>query len=302
MSALPRQTMAPRAASPAPAKSEEKTKDTKDDTKDDSKEQGKDTKGGLFNLKSIVIVVVLGVLFYVASITIGDKKKLSETLEKSVGFIEEQGAQAVLIYCAVTVVGVVCLVPTTPLEMAGGFLFSPKYGVLIVLAFTGVAKLIANVISVLIARHLLKDWVMKTIVAKYDLLKMVALAVKDEPWKMVFLVRGSMVPLSVKNYGLGVMEVGYLPIAVCSTIFSNFYAFQNIYMGAACQNLKEVFAPKKGAAAAGGDWMEVVKKCLPIAFNFILIIFLVKAVKGQVKKQKNKIEAELKAKNEKKSD
>jgi len=290
--------MAPRAASPAPVRSAQKSKDTKDD----AKEQGKDAKGGLFNLKSIVIVVVLGLFFYVASQTIGDKKKLSETLEKSIGFIEEQGATAVIIYCAVTVVGVVCLVPTTPLEMAGGFLFSPKYGVLTVLAFTGVAKLIANVISVLIARHLLKDWVMKTIVAKYDLLTMVALAVKDEPWKMVFLVRGSMVPLSVKNYGLGVMEVGYLPIAICSMIFSNFYAFQNIYMGAACQDLKEVFAPKKGAAAAGGDWMAVVKQCLPIAFNIMLIIFLISAVKGQVRKQKNKIEAELKAKNEKKSD
>jgi len=208
----------------------------------------------------------------------------------------------VVIYCAVTLVGVVCLVPTTPLELAGGFLFSPKYGVWNVLAFTGTSKLIANVISVLIARHFVKDWVMKNIVAKYDLLKMVALAVKDEPWKMVFLVRGSMVPLAVKNYGLGVMEVGYLPIACCSMIFTNFYAFQNIYMGAACQNLKEVFAPKKAAADTDGDWIAVVKKCLPIAFNVMLITLLVKAVMGQVRKQKTKIEEELKAKSEKKAD
>merc|ERR1711971_1433697 len=96
------------------------------------------------------------------------------------------------------------------------------------------------------------DWVNENIVAKYDLLKMVASAVKDEPWKMVFLVRGSMVPLCVKNYGLGVMDVGYLPIACGSMIFTNFYAFQNIFMGSSMQNIQEAFAPKKASAASAG--------------------------------------------------
>merc|ERR1712032_31213 len=144
--------------------------------------------------------------------------------------------------------------------------------------------------------------VTEKIVKKNEFLTLVSAAVKDEPWKMAFLVRGSMVPLFVKNYGLGVMEIGYLPIACCSMIFTNFYAFQNIYMGSACQNLKEVFAPKKAASDADGGWTAIVKKCLPIVFNVMLIILLVKAVKGQVRKQKTKIEEELKAKNEKKSD
>jgi len=211
-----------------------------------------------------------------------------------VAFVEAQGQTAVIWYCAFTFLGVVCLIPTTPMELAGGFLFSPKYGAFGVLAFTGSTKLCANIVSVLIARFVVKDWVMKNVVAKSELLTMVSTAVKEEPWKMAFLVRGSMVPLFVKNYGLGVMDIGYAPIAVCSTIFTNFYAFQNIYMGSTLQDLKEVFAPK----AAGGeqDWTSTAKKVMPIAFNVLLIVFLVKAVKSQMVKQKAAIEANLKKK------
>merc|ERR1719487_2033086 len=179
-----------------------------------------------------------------------DKVDVKDLLEQAVAYMESKGNTAVFWYCLFTFIGVVCLVPTTPMELAGGFLFSPKYGMWTVLAFTGGAKLCANIISVLLARHIVRDWVMQNIVKKNKLLSMVAEAVKDEPWKMAFLVRGSMVPLAVKNYGLGVMDIPYLPIAVCSCIFTNFYAFQNIYLGSACSDLNEVFSAKKPSSDA----------------------------------------------------
>jgi len=194
---------------------------------------------------------------------------------------------------------VVCLVPTTPMEVAGGFIFHAQYGFWVYL-FTGSAKLCANVCSVLIARFLVKDMVMEKVVKKSELLQMVASAVKDEPWKMAFLVRGSMVPLFVKNYGLGVTDIGYLPNACCSLIFTNFYAAQNIYMGSTMKNLKEVFAPKQASADGPKHWTSYVKSLMPIFFNIMLVIFLVKALKAQFKKQRAEIEEKLKKKNEKK--
>merc|ERR1719221_1417865 len=169
------------------------------------------------------------------------------------------------------------------MEVAGGFLLHAQYGYW-VYVFTGAAKLCANIISVLIARFLVKDMVMEKVVKKSELLTMVTSAVKDEPWKMAFLVRGSMVPLFVKNYGLGVTDVGYLPNACCSMIFTNFYAAQNIYMGSTMSNLKEVFAPKK-AGAGPQDWTSKAKSLMPIIFNIMLVIFLVKALKAQIKKK-----------------
>jgi uncharacterized membrane protein YdjX (TVP38/TMEM64 family) len=266
---------------------------------EDAVQQDTAKKGGLLAPRNLAIMAVVLALGFAAKKFLGEHINVKELMEKGVAFIEAQGSTAVLYYCAFTLVGVVCLIPTTPMELAGGFLFSPIYGMWTVLAFTGTAKLIANIISVLIARHIVKDWVHKNMVAKSELLTMVATAVKEEPWKMAFLVRGSMVPLAVKNYGLGVMDIDYLPIAVCSAIFTNFYAFQNIYMGSTLQNLKDVFSPKK-AAEGPSDWMETAKKLMPIVFNVVLVIFLVKAVKAQIKKQKAAIEQNLKDKDKKK--
>jgi len=284
-----------RAESPKPVE-----KKDGDGAKTDEKKDGEKAKGGLFTPKNLVILALVGVALFGLFKMFGDKVDIKGGLEKAVHFVEQQGTTAVWWYCIFTFIGVVCLIPTTPMELAGGFLFSPVYGMWMVLVFTGTAKLLANIISVLMARFVVKDWVKKNVVAKSELLTMVSSAVKEEPWKMAFLVRGSMVPLFVKNYGLGVMDIDFLPIAVCSTIFTNFYAFQNIYMGAACENLKEVFSPKKSEGPT--DMMGMAKKFMPVAFNILLVVFLVKAVKDQIKKQKAQIEENLKKKSEKKAE
>eukprot|EP00747_Dinoflagellata_sp_TGD_P074143 gnl/TRDRNA2_/TRDRNA2_158203_c0_seq2.p1 gnl/TRDRNA2_/TRDRNA2_158203_c0~~gnl/TRDRNA2_/TRDRNA2_158203_c0_seq2.p1 ORF type:complete len:229 (+),score=65.81 gnl/TRDRNA2_/TRDRNA2_158203_c0_seq2:87-773(+) len=217
----------------------------------------------------------------------------TELMESAIAYVEAQGDNAIYVYLFFTFVGVVALVPTTPMEFAGGFLFSAKYGMWTTWLLTSFAKLCANVVSVWAARNVFKDWVNRTLVAKSELLTMVSLAVKEEPFKMAFLVRGSMVPLCVKNYGLGVLDIGYFPIACCSLIFTPFYAFQNIYLGASFSDLKEVFMPKKNTGEAAG-WQDTIKGVLPIVFNVFLVLFLVKAVKGQMKKQKEKIAERLK--------
>lgn len=268
-------------------------------SKTEAKEETKE-KGSLISPKKVVMVAVLGAVAFAAYRYLGTKFSVKEGLEQAVEFVENQGNAAVYWYMLFTFVGVVCLIPTTPMEIAGGFLFNNKYGLLIYV-FTGVAKLCANVVSVLLARHVFKDWVHRTIVQKSELLSMVASAVKEEPWKMAFLVRGSMAPLFVKNYGLGVMDIGYLPNACCSLIFTNFYAAQNIYMGSTMSNLKEAFAPKKAGTAGPSDWKSTAKSLMPIVFNVLLVVFLVKALKSQFKKQREQLEAKLKDSNEKKA-
>jgi uncharacterized membrane protein YdjX (TVP38/TMEM64 family) len=292
MSTTPEQRKG-RAKSPVPTAGGDKKDDA---TKDGDKKGAASGKSKMMIIGAVAVVVLAGVYW-----KFGQDFSLKESLEAAVRFVEAQGQTAVIWYCAFTLLGVVCLVPTTPMEIAGGFLFSPIYGIWAVCVFTGISKLTANCISVLIARFVVKDWVMKNVVAKNELLTMVSQAVKEEPWKMAFLVRGSMVPLFVKNYGLGVMDIGYLPNACCSMIFTNFYACQNIYMGSAMQDLKEVFAPKT-ADSGPTDYTAYAKKLMPVAFNILLVVFLVKAVKQQMTKQKAQIEKNLKEKNANKKD
>jgi len=249
--------------------------------------------------KSTIIVAGVCVVSFFAYTYFGSRVDVKAGLEAAVDFVEKQGDTAIWWYIMFTFVGVICLVPTTLMEVSGGFLLGSQYG-LWLYPITGATKLCANVVAVLIARHLIKDMVMEKVVKRSEFLTMVAAAAKDEPWKMAFLVRGSMVPLFVKNYGLGVTDIGYIPNACCSMIFTNFYAAQNLYMGSTMKNLKDVFAPKK-AAEGPMDPAAYAKKCLPIVFNVLLVFFLVKSLKAQFKKQRSEIEETLKKRNDTKS-
>jgi uncharacterized membrane protein YdjX (TVP38/TMEM64 family) len=264
------------------------------------REGQEDTKSAtktFFTTKNIMaMTAAVAVMASFASV-LGDKQKIRENLETAVDIIQKQGDNAMYFYLAFTLIGVVCLVPTTPMEFVGGFLFSPRYGVWMTLLYTSLAKFAANLISVLLARYVIRDWVRENIVSKFELLRLVSTAVRDEPWKMAFLVRGSMLPLSVKNYGLGVLDMPLPPIAVCSCIFTTFYAFQNIYLGSVAGDMKEAFAPKKPSSDPS-DWGATVKKTFPMAFNVMLVVFLVRAVKAQIRKTKNQMEEDLKQKSE----
>lgn len=242
----------------------------------------------------LTVAVVVGVLVG-GFVMAGGQSGMKQGMEAAIHYVEAAGNNGMYLYLAITTIGVIGVVPTTPMELAGGFLFSTKYGWWVVWLLTSLAKFVGNIVSVLIARHLIKDWVRKNVIDRFELLKLVESAVAEEPYKMAFLVRGSLIPLSVKNYGLGVMDVGLIPIALGSCVFTPFYGLQHIVIGSACKNLKEVFAPKHGSDGPA-SWVDSLKTMLPIAFNVMLIFFIVKAVKSQINKKKAAIEKELREK------
>merc|ERR1711879_281120 len=108
-----------------------------------------------------------------------------------------------------------------------------------------------------------------------ELLQMVETAMADEPYKLSFLIRGAMIPLGVKNYGLGVMEVGYLPIICGSLVFTPVYGFRNIYLGSGLSDIAEIFAPKK-AAEGPVSLQDQFRKLMPILCNVLLVVVTIK--------------------------
>ncbi|CAE7946154.1 SMYD5, partial [Symbiodinium sp. KB8] len=245
-------------------------------------------------LLQLIILGLVVVGFYRAYNYSGLGHQLKDVVKSAIQYIEAS-EYAMSVYMVFTVFGVIALVPTTAMEFSGGFLFVPAYGLLGTLLLTCAAKFVANVIAVTLAKYVMRDWVRRNFVDRSELLQMVSEAAKDEPFKMAFLVRGSYAPLSVKNYGLGVLDIGYLPIMVTSCIFSPFYAIQNIYMGSACKSLQEVFAPTQSTDATP-TWTGALKGALPVIFNLFLVLFMVRALKAQLKKSRNAMEAKLKSK------
>jgi len=186
-------------------------------------------------------------------------------------------------------------IPITPWELAGGFLFKNTYGLAVTSFTVCMTKFAANLGTVWVARNFLKDKIMENVVKKNELLTLVSQGIEDEPYKLAFLIRGAMIPLSVKNYGLGVMEVGYLPIIAGSLIFTPVYGFRNLYIGHGMSDLAEVFSkPKAGEGPL--TWQDTFRKMLPIFCNLFVVIVTIKIFMSAVAKQRKKVEEGLKDK------
>ena len=55
------------------------------------------------------------------------------------------------------------LIPSTPIELAAGFMYAPTHGLVTTALLTAAAKLSANIVSVLVARKLLAGFVKRRV-------------------------------------------------------------------------------------------------------------------------------------------
>jgi len=181
------------------------------------------------------------------------------------------------IYLLSTFFGVIFLMSTTVMELMGGFLFAHKWGVFQVGVATCVAKLAANLVSVVVARNFLRD-LKRELLSRSMYLKTAAKAAKERPLQTAFLVRGSMAPLAIKNYGLGITDIPYGHILGCSLIFTPFYAFQNLYLGVTARDFATLVQAGTNSAASTNTpwgWQGMI-------FNVVLVVAGLRVVRAQV--------------------
>ena len=105
------------------------------------------------------------------------------------------------------------------------------------------------------------------------------------------VLQGSYVPLAVKNYGCGVLDVPYWTIALGSLIFGPLYGFQNFLLGAETARLgqsAEALSAGGGsgaaAAAAAGSGEAELKLVGGYVLQVVIVYLVISKVMGRVKR------------------
>ena len=205
-------------------------------------------------------------------------------------------------YLLAVFAGVLLLIPSTPIETLGGVLYAkPEYDatalqptcvaiigqqtatcdVLELWILSSLAKLSANVFSVLIARHFARDFVERHVFPRYSILRAASDIAEEEPLKTTLLIRGSMVPLAVKNYGCGVLNVPYWCIALGSLVFGPLYGFQNFLMATEARRLGEDSVTAAGSGVGGGKSMETMM--FGYLVQLVVVMAIVQRVQARIK-------------------
>lgn len=126
-------------------------------------------------------------------------------------WVRRLGFWGMVVFALVYVVVVVVLAPAAAMSIAAGFIFG-FWGIPLVVAAATVG---AN-LAFLLSRHILRERV-RLMAQERPWFEAVDLAVKDEGWKIVTLLRLSpLVPFGLQNYVLGVTAVGSIPYAMAT--------------------------------------------------------------------------------------
>eukprot|EP00300_Choanocystis_sp_HF-7_P007597 c15390_g1_i1.p1 GENE.c15390_g1_i1~~c15390_g1_i1.p1 ORF type:complete len:249 (+),score=31.62 c15390_g1_i1:162-908(+) len=132
---------------------------------------------------------------------------------------------------------IVCL-PSTPLEVAAGFVF-PFW---VALAVVTVGKNLGSNISFLIGRLLGGDVVSRFLNnSKFAVLRGLEFAIREEPYKTAGLVRVSALPIAVKNYGMAVLPCSYFVFFVTCLLFGMPFTIMLTFVGRSLGRVSELW-------------------------------------------------------------
>lgn len=176
------------------------------------------------------------------------------------GILERQGlAKGLLVFAAISVTGMLLLVPAWLFPIAAGAAFGFGWG----LAAAIVASTLAALAAFLMGRYVVRDWVGRA-ARKNESFAAVDKAVQKDPFKVVALLRLSPVlPSALKSYFLGVTKVEMAAYTAASALGMLPGLALKVYIGHAGRD-----------ALAGGGALKWTLLALGVAATLAMAFFV----------------------------
>jgi len=161
--------------------------------------------------KIIVGLILLSIIIFVIVDSVTNKYIISG-FQTFLEWIEDNLVAGVFAFMGVYFVATVCFIPGSILTLGSGFIFGKAIGLgpgvaLATLAvFVGAS--LGAIVSFLIGRYVLRDWVMKRLVEKYPIIQALDEAFLQKGLKIFILLRLSpIIPFNAINYIGGVTNI-----------------------------------------------------------------------------------------------
>ena len=150
---------------------------------------------------------------------------------------QASGIVGLACYCVMLAIVIVVNIPCGPLELLPGFLFGQLNGFLVAL----VGKTLGNFFSVWLAKTCLRGWAKKTFQGLF-LFRVVQRMLSDTGIFTLVLVRTLYMPMGVKNYGLGALDIPMSKIILASVISGAPFALLWSHIGSTTKSMAEIFS------------------------------------------------------------
>lgn len=169
------------------------------------------------------------------------RRELVQLLVACMLAAEALGYVGMFLYAIFFVVATLVMVPTAPLEMAGGLLYAQREGLVIAIALAAAAKLTSGAVAFLLGRTLLARFVEERVLPRFPIFRATTRAIKTEPFKMICLVRFAPIPTIAKSLGLAACGAPFRDFLIASAMFGVPWSILGVLAGSSLASFAEIF-------------------------------------------------------------
>ena len=162
---------------------------------------------------------------------------MGDYLESGLAQLADLGAWGPVLLTLLFSVYVACGLPSTPVELAAGFLYGPIVGAAIGTA----AKTLGSTCAYWVGRVIGKRTGWKV----PDQLEPYLAQLRVNPTATMVVIRVAPLPLVVKNFGLALAEVPAIPYTVAALVVNGPFSVMWAMIGASCASLAEALSRAK---------------------------------------------------------
>jgi len=161
---------------------------------------------------------------------------------------------------------IVCLLPSTPIELLTAYLFGPGAG----FAINYVGKVLGCLASFAIGRSCTRNQC-ATRLKNFKLIVAMERAVAREPLRLCFLARAAYVPIMIKNYGFAVLGVPWSAYVPALVIMELYTSFELVMLGSAARGIGH---GEEGGGAAGGGGISPTWRTVSMGVAGVMLFVL----------------------------
>lgn len=183
------------------------------------------------NILKLILISIFGIIILLCFTVFPTKQSLLNASE----WIQTQGFFGAVVFDIIMIFWIILCLPSTIIEITGGFLFGFWIGLLVNIIGKNIGCLIAFFIGRLAGKNF-ADWLFR----KFKMLKIFERVVAKNSVKMVFLIRFAYIPIGIKNYGLSLLNVS-TKLFVIATMLSHIpTAILFAFVGSSADNLIDI--------------------------------------------------------------
>lgn len=198
------------------------------------------------------------------------KGGVAQALEAVFAILEEAGWRGFMALLVGFSAWVCFSLPTTPIELAAGFVYGPVWGCVC----GTICKTAGSCAALLLVRAVGQRYGWKL----PGFFKDKIAALRNRPFLTMIGVRLAPIPLGVKNYGLALCEVGAAPYTGAALAVNMPFSMLWATAGASCRSLSEALSMDH--APSNGISRLLLGKVLPaLAITFMLVGAAVRGLK-----------------------